>query len=101
MLAQIKCDDGLGVGHVFHHFDHGGTIVVLATRIGIDANIRRRQITDQSVSLDQPGKPHMLFEIQLARELDLEKRSEEHTSELQSRENLVCRLLLEKKKNNI
>src|SRR5690606_41050496 len=28
-------------------------------------------------------------------------RSEEHTSELQSRENLVCRLLLEKKKNNI
>src|SRR5207302_10532734 len=26
------------------------------------------------------------------------ERSEEHTSELQSRENLVCRLLLEKKK---
>src|SRR5690606_42076345 len=28
----------------------------------------------------------------------LSSRSEEHTSELQSRENLVCRLLLEKKK---
>src|SRR5690606_41216156 len=28
------------------------------------------------------------------------ERSEEHTSELQSRENLVCRLLLEKKKEN-
>src|SRR3712207_7051149 len=27
------------------------------------------------------------------------KRSEEHTSELQSRQYLVCRLLLEKKKN--
>src|SRR5207302_10624955 len=27
-----------------------------------------------------------------------DSRSEEHTSELQSRENLVCRLLLEKKK---
>src|SRR5690606_39789871 len=27
-----------------------------------------------------------------------DRRSEEHTSELQSRENLVCRLLLEKKK---
>src|SRR3712207_8801708 len=27
-------------------------------------------------------------------------RSEEHTSELQSRQYLVCRLLLEKKKNN-
>src|SRR5690606_40012119 len=29
---------------------------------------------------------------------DRGRRSEEHTSELQSRENLVCRLLLEKKK---
>src|SRR5438874_5033890 len=28
-------------------------------------------------------------------------RSEEHTSELQSRRDLVCRLLLEKKKKNI
>src|SRR3989442_5514744 len=30
----------------------------------------------------------------------LESRSEEHTSELQSRPHLVCRLLLEKKKKN-
>src|SRR5256886_11010410 len=30
----------------------------------------------------------------------LEGRSEEHTSELQSQSNLVCRLLLEKKKKN-
>src|SRR5690625_1094290 len=29
------------------------------------------------------------------------KRSEEHTSELQSRGHLVCRLLLEKKKNKL
>src|SRR2546430_10524270 len=29
----------------------------------------------------------------------VEPRSEEHTSELQSQSNLVCRLLLEKKKN--
>src|SRR2546430_11608565 len=29
------------------------------------------------------------------------RRSEEHTSELQSQSNLVCRLLLEKKKNII
>ena len=28
------------------------------------------------------------------------KRSEEHTSELQSRSDIVCRLLLEKKKNS-
>src|SRR2546427_7900653 len=30
-----------------------------------------------------------------------EGRSEEHTSELQSQSNLVCRLLLEKKKNQL
>src|SRR5690606_31740726 len=36
------------------------------------------------------------FEFSLGSLTDI--RSEEHTSELQSRENLVCRLLLEKKK---
>src|SRR2546430_11366870 len=30
-----------------------------------------------------------------------QNRSEEHTSELQSQSNLVCRLLLEKKKNDL
>src|SRR2546421_8652106 len=34
----------------------------------------------------------------LAQQLDDVNRSEEHTSELQSRSDLVCRLLLEKKK---
>src|SRR5260370_38866233 len=40
--------------------------------------------------------------IDLVRRLDDVdgERSEEHTSELQSHLNLVCRLLLEKKKNN-
>src|SRR2546428_6164991 len=35
-----------------------------------------------------------------SRESSLWCRSEEHTSELQSRSDLVCRLLLEKKKSN-
>src|SRR5690606_41638531 len=42
------------------------------------------------------GLPGLGVEV----EHDLHVRSEEHTSELQSRENLVCRLLLEKKKEN-
>src|SRR5688572_29025499 len=37
---------------------------------------------------------------ELAAAQSLPPRSEEHTSELQSQSNLVCRLLLEKKKNN-
>src|SRR2546430_3610063 len=41
-------------------------------------------------------------ELHLASGLEISsERSEEHTSELQSQSNLVCRLLLEKKKNRI
>src|SRR5690349_23933665 len=39
-----------------------------------------------------------LFPVVLARVQETMARSEEHTSELQSRRDLVCRLLLEKKK---
>src|SRR5436309_7728257 len=49
-----------------------------------------------SVSLGYDPEPIFGARLQAQRE-----RSEEHTSELQSRENLVCRLLLEKKKNLI
>src|SRR5690606_41078161 len=38
------------------------------------------------------------FSWRLPSVIRMASRSEEHTSELQSRENLVCRLLLEKKK---
>src|SRR2546430_9036281 len=50
--------------------------------------------------------PANFFGLEVGRSFDLavpicgEARSEEHTSELQSQSNLVCRLLLEKKKKN-
>src|SRR5690242_21086870 len=47
-----------------------------------------------SLRLD-PGRGPRRLDLQLAG-----TRSEEHTSELQSHVNLVCRLLLEKKKKN-
>src|SRR5207249_9355847 len=51
---------------------------------------RRRKIEEGQLNAEK-----------IRRELaEAEKRSEEHTSELQSRFDLVCRLLLEKKKNN-
>src|SRR5690606_40119779 len=49
----------------------------------LSAASRQRGCADLPVLADRP-RP-------------LPRRSEEHTSELQSRENLVCRLLLEKK----
>src|SRR5436309_12177267 len=45
-----------------------------------------------------PGAPAGGARRERLRLRDERRRSEEHTSELQSRENLVCRLLLEKKK---
>src|SRR5688572_32732564 len=51
----------------------------------------------------RPGRGHRLLqrrrrEPELVRPAEQRPRSEEHTSELQSQSNLVCRLLLEKKK---
>src|SRR3712207_9233834 len=48
--------------------------------------------------LEKYGKDVAFFATNDAQTEPLLKRSEEHTSELQSRQYLVCRLLLEKKK---
>src|SRR6476620_4819965 len=44
-----------------------------------------------------PFVPFTVHHYKFAKSLDADDRSEEHTSELQSRQYLVCRLLLEKK----
>src|SRR2546430_8322179 len=46
----------------------------------------------------EPGPPGLLRRAHAQLLLVADQRSEEHTSELQSQSNLVCRLLLEKKK---
>src|SRR2546430_7220438 len=48
------------------------------------------------LGIDRRGGKQALLDLREARIVEL--RSEEHTSELQSQSNLVCRLLLEKKK---
>src|SRR5439155_18710311 len=54
---------------------------------------------DVERSLDRVGQ--LLDVFHEPRVLDDRDRSEEHTSELQSRGHLVCRLLLEKKKSTV
>src|SRR3712207_7139758 len=51
----------------------------------------------RSREIEDDYEPLELTDDMLA---ELDRRSEEHTSELQSRQYLVCRLLLEKKKKN-
>src|SRR2546430_2856160 len=53
-----------------------------------------------SLSSTNCGLMILLFLSYFRQSLDFHRRSEEHTSELQSQSNLVCRLLLEKKKTN-
>src|SRR5207249_11941730 len=48
----------------------------------------------------RPARPVGMFQEYWRNPEATAKRSEEHTSELQSRFDLVCRLLLEKKKKN-
>src|SRR5437016_10305658 len=58
----------------------------------LDRLIDQELVREQGQGAEAPQPP--------AAELQ-QRRSEEHTSELQSLTNLVCRLLLEKKKKNI
>src|SRR3712207_7109662 len=62
----------VGAGEILHGHDLGAIDLAQQQDTGVDRLV------------DQPPLPHA--------------RSEEHTSELQSRQYLVCRLLLEKKK---
>src|SRR2546422_1934731 len=70
----------------------------------------RRQRGIHAGAGDAGERAHLRREVALVRHADQQLdraqrrhdlRSEEHTSELQSRLHLVCRLLLEKKKNKI
>src|SRR3712207_7735702 len=71
----------------------------------LDGDQRRIRLV-YSLLFALPGTPVLFYgeEIGLGDNLKIEGRlavrSEEHTSELQSRQYLVCRLLLEKKKTN-
>src|SRR5690606_28568375 len=64
--------------------------LVIALAIAVQALVAR------ALRIAQVEYAHL--PLQAYRRPRHQRRSEEHTSELQSRENLVCRLLLEKKK---
>src|SRR5438445_1625192 len=64
-----------------------------------DRRIPHGHLTGAALVVAHDGRHVLLLHhLKLARWLQ-PGRSEEHTSELQSRQYLVCRLLLEKKKN--
>src|SRR3712207_7768819 len=59
----------------------------------------RRERAERAPLLVDEGAARVARDARCDREHGVGPRSEEHTSELQSRQYLVCRLLLEKKNN--
>src|SRR5262245_63235076 len=66
----------------------------VAARLNITPARVRQMVTAGVIRGEKYGRDVLIPESQVA----IAKRSEEHTSELQSLRHLVCRLLLEKKK---
>src|SRR5690606_40413834 len=96
----MECSFTLLLGHlggrrwgIDHHFQH--------IRMKLPA-IQHQDHTcshqHEEPGVDEPRQRRHPEIVCAQTEVELIGRSEEHTSELQSRENLVCRLLLEKKK---
>src|SRR5207253_10832959 len=66
-------------------------------------DVLQRRRERESEDAERQGRPDAAMPIHFVRHVEREPaqhRSEEHTSELQSRGHLVCRLLLEKKNKN-
>src|SRR5438270_7763356 len=74
--------------------------VVLVLADHVDSALAANDVFE-SLHVSRPGHCGSASGSRATRSTDMQTRSEEHTSELQSQSNLVCRLLLEKKKNNI
>src|SRR5690606_39692117 len=81
--VQIRDFYNLAIAHLIQRY---------AERYKTKQSGQRIQVGDSVYTIDLENFPQLKNQT-------IEQRSEEHTSELQSRENLVCRLLLEEKKN--
>src|SRR5690606_40110475 len=107
-----RCCDGLstrarGDAVPLHQRRLAGTLLARSQTAGLDLfldvvsdlEVHRLRRPCPYCARHSPWVPPMLLYMgNRTREAPSTPRSEEHTSELQSRENLVCRLLLEKKK---
>src|SRR5690606_39580231 len=73
-------------------FDRDFTTKSFGTGFGLTLARRETERLGGTIHVEDVSGPGTMLRVRLP------LRSEEHTSELQSREKLVCRLLLEKKK---
>src|SRR3989441_1627849 len=119
LIAQMSCNPavgGIAKGHLVREVDAlGGIMGEVTDAVGIQFRLLntsrgpavwspRAQCDKQAYRLKMrevlESQPNLKIKQAEVADLILE-RSEEHTSELQSLAYLVCRLLLEKKKNKL
>src|SRR5204862_6483841 len=83
---------------LFFFFNATATTAIhpLSLHDALPIYLRRELVRRRAARFAEAAEP---VHAPAADERLMERRSEEHTSELQSRRDLVCRLLLEKKKN--
>src|SRR5690606_39800830 len=102
-LDMVRVPAGLDLGHVSHREI---AVCVLAELVKLRAagelpidGVDVAEPADKTAEAVDPVCGMTVPADESSRPFEYQgQRSEEHTSELQSRENLVCRLLLEKKK---
>src|SRR2546429_4186099 len=97
MFGSVICDHLL---FFFFFFNDTATteIYTLSLHDALPISQCLRQVLGQRANVGALRAQHLELEARGLEPEQLELRSEEHTSELQSRLHLVCRLLLEKKK---
>src|SRR2546430_12432364 len=96
------CGDGAGGHHQRHRQAQENAPDLRALARAVQAESKQTDTHDRAEH--QPPRPQwaqLPLQVRQVAEAGLKARSEEHTSELQSQSNLVCRLLLEKKKTTL
>src|SRR5690606_41738398 len=96
-LYPLSLHDALPISPLHSNFPVGDAVAGLFCAFSIASEMVRLRSDPSAKGVEVDlAATEALFRLLDC--LPVEHRSEEHTSELQSRENLVCRLLLEKKK---
>src|SRR5690625_6258307 len=84
-------------GQLKHFFRQGGQVDQLSAEMKNKME-EKIQLLHRYQTLYRTGRPRRISRMEIEDSGAVSDRSEEHTSELQSRGHLVCRLLLEKNK---
>src|SRR5260370_10175032 len=100
---RVSSRDLMKSGNACSSMLAGSSFAIASMNVSLVAMTTSRKLMQSAISVRNGTTlrniPMVLWNSSSVRpELEFHNRSEEHTSELQSHLNLVCRLLLEKKK---